>query len=125
MIVLLQCFALYLLVALAKANTEKTIFLAPDKIALPNSGPSLANLNLLELSSRRSALHTSLDVAFANVTNPKGLRSWYILHDLEEHQRYELRICWPATVGPFTVHSRSDSGAALLTASSATIAVLD
>ena len=83
----------------AKANVEKTIFLGPGAIHLPNARPSVDDLQLDILEPvERSVLATQLSVQFPNEDAPRGLESWYILRDLEPGRRYEARICWPAFV---------------------------
>jgi hypothetical protein len=86
------------LASVAKANTEKTIFVAPSSISLPNVQPGLDNLCLDVLSPNNSSLHVQLSVAFPNEESPRGIQSWYLLDRLQSGQRYELRVCWVATV---------------------------
>lgn len=81
-----------------KANVEKTIFLGPSAVTLPDVRPSLDDLYLHALSSLEPILPTQLAVQFPLNTQPHGLESWYLLSGLEEGRRYEVRICWPATV---------------------------
>ena len=87
------------------ANVEKTIFLAPGPVTLPNvdadsSSPfTLDTLHLDELDpASRYILPTRLLVQFPTELAPRGLESWYQLHALDAGRRYEVRICWPATV---------------------------
>jgi hypothetical protein len=80
------------------ANVEKTIFLGPDPVTLPHVGPSLDDLRLHALSHAQTILPTQLAVQFPSKAAPHGLESWYILEHLEAGRRYEVRICWPATV---------------------------
>lgn len=87
-----------LLVTTALANTEKAIFIAPEAIALPDAQPSLDTLQLHALTHRNSTLRTSLDVVFPNDLSPRGQDHWYLLRNLSQGQRYELRVCWAATV---------------------------
>ncbi|KAF3050648.1 hypothetical protein E8E11_006257 [Didymella keratinophila] len=79
------------------ANVEKTIFLGPGAVTLPDIRPSLDDLHLQSLSSLNPILPTQLAVQFPSKAEPHGLASWYLLSDLEEGRRYEVRICWPAT----------------------------
>jgi len=79
-------------------NVEKTIFLGPSAVTLPDGHTSLDDLHLHSLSSLGPILSTQLSVQFPSDTKPHGLESWYLLSDLEEGRRYEARICWPATV---------------------------
>lgn len=92
----------FLFVAAAWANNEKAIFLAPAPISLPNSGPSLEALRLDTLTPKHQTLRRSLAVAFPSEAKPFGNESWYLLQHLAEGQRYELRVCWAATVRRFT-----------------------
>lgn len=81
------------------ANVEKTIFLGPSAILLPNARPSLEELDVDTLEPEKlSILATQLSVKFPTVAAPRGLESWYILRGLEVGRRYEVRICWPAFV---------------------------
>lgn len=87
------------IVAEVNANTEKVIFIAPSPITLPDFRPGLDDLRLDVLSpTRLRVLETNLDRQFPSNTAPRGVDSWYLLRDLEAGRRYEVRICWPATV---------------------------
>ncbi|KJX94710.1 hypothetical protein TI39_contig4163g00006 [Zymoseptoria brevis] len=91
------CWTTALLLTGALGNTEKTIFVAPAAITLPDAGPRLADLNLDTLSSSSSSsLQRALSVAFPTEDAPQGRESWYLLRDLNEGQRYEVRVCWAA-----------------------------
>ncbi|KAE9985411.1 hypothetical protein EG327_004704 [Venturia inaequalis] len=80
-----------------QANTEKTIFVAPNPTSLPNVHPGLDDLCLDVLSLNQSSLHVQLPVAFPTKAAPRGTQSWYLLDRLQPGQRYELRVCWVAT----------------------------
>lgn len=97
---LLACYLLQLSfgVLSAFANTEKVIFLAPEKIELPKDGPSIESLQIKTLTPAANAFRTALPVVFPNSSYPKGSQSWYVLHDLSPGTRYEVRVCWAATV---------------------------
>ena len=97
-----------LLVASALANTEKTIFIAPDALSFTDSNPSLDVLQLQSLNHTSSTLTTSLDVLFPTEDAPQGADHWFLLRDLNPGQRYEVRVCWPAVV--CTVHTLKDNG---------------
>ena len=84
--------SLFALLVIAHANTEKVTFSAPDATDFPGSGPALDNLHLASLTPEVAKVRTSLPVSF------EGEDSWYLLQDLHEGQRYELRVCWAATV---------------------------
>lgn len=80
------------------ANVEKTIFLGPSAVTLLDVHPSLDDLHLHSLSNLKPILPTQLSVQFPSDSKRHGLESWYLLSSLEEGRRYEVRICWPATV---------------------------
>jgi hypothetical protein len=80
------------------ANVEKTIFVVPPTAASPNESLDLKSFHLEAISPNSSLLETRLPVQFASAGAPRGLESWYLLQGLEEGRRYEVRICWPATV---------------------------
>lgn len=101
----------------AIANVEKTIFTAPDSINFGDARPNLMDLRLDILSSKRLSTRTVLPVIFPTEKQPRGLSSWYTLDSLRPGQRYEVRICWAATVYQTVWHS---SDTALLTHSTAT-----
>ncbi|PHH51520.1 hypothetical protein CFIMG_008702RA00001 [Ceratocystis fimbriata CBS 114723] len=108
------------------ANTEKTIFSAPDARPIPLAHPTLADLNLpvlMPLPQNASQLRTHLAAAAAagipGLTNnpgtdldedgshqdgdkagnnaPSMFDTWMLLDNLTPGQRYEVRICWAAT----------------------------
>lgn len=81
-----------------KANVEKTIFLAPGPVTLSNVRPSIDDLHLHVLSPANTLLSTQLPVQFPSESVPRGLETWYLLRGLGVGKRYEVRICWPATV---------------------------
>lgn len=89
----------------AQANVEKTIFLGPEPLDVPQhqQRPALAGLNLDVLTPESSwSLRTRLDAAFpAAGGSERGTPAWLLLDDLVEGQRYEVRICWLATVSFF------------------------
>ncbi|KAL5387814.1 hypothetical protein PMIN03_008886 [Paraphaeosphaeria minitans] len=81
------------------ANVEKTIFLGPSAILLPNARPDLDSLDVDTIeSAEHPILATQLSVKFPTESTPRGVDSWYLLRGLEEGRRYEVRICWPAFV---------------------------
>ena len=85
-------------ISLVHGNVEKTIFLAPEAIQIPQQHPNLGDLNLQLLSPSNSELRRQLPAAFPTPANPKGTAAWFLLEKLTPHQRYEVRICWAATV---------------------------
>jgi hypothetical protein len=97
------------LVGTVNANVEKAVFLGPRPVALavvPDGPPSLDALRLDTLLPVQgsSIVATQLPVQFPSVPAPRGYDAWYLLRGLQEGRRYEVRICWPATV---SVHSLS------------------
>ena len=80
------------------ANVEKTIFLGPRPETAFHVRPGLDDLRLHDLSPLNSILPTQVPVQFPSVLAPRGRESWYLLRGLDSGQRYEVRICWPATV---------------------------
>lgn len=83
------------------ANTEKIIFRAPNPITIPDFSPNLEDLKIDFVSPTRNIIRAQIVRAFPNQPEPKGLQSWYLLDSLEPSQRYELRVCWAATVSSF------------------------
>ncbi|KAI1132197.1 hypothetical protein F5Y10DRAFT_7064 [Nemania abortiva] len=78
-------------------NTEKTMFLGPSPIDLKSSYPALDYSRLVPLTPDEFAVRTHLQAEFPNGESRHGKPSWLILHNLNEGQRYEVRICWAAT----------------------------
>lgn len=87
-----------LFTALVHANVEKTIFLAPPATTIPSEAPGLDDLGLERLSPQNAVLRTQLNASFPTAEAPDGTDSWYFLENLTPGQRYEVRICWLATV---------------------------
>ncbi|KAK4152041.1 hypothetical protein C8A00DRAFT_44858 [Chaetomidium leptoderma] len=79
------------------ANTEKTIFLGPDPVTLPLTHPTLSDLRLHTLTHTNGTLRTQLNAQFPSSEHPHGPATWLILDNLTPKQRYEVRVCWPAT----------------------------
>ncbi|CAG8982073.1 hypothetical protein HYALB_00008800 [Hymenoscyphus albidus] len=94
---LLTFLLLSLLTHFTNANTEKTIFLGPPPLQIPIEHPTLSDLHLSSLSPQHWSFRTHLRADFHTNSSTKGYSSWYLLHRLEEGQRYEVRICWAAT----------------------------
>lgn len=96
----MRFLSLLWLASLVAGNVEKTIFVAPAAINLSQDGPGLETLCLKSLStqSQETRLRLSLPVKFASHEYPAGETSWYLLQNLSPGQRYEVRICWAATV---------------------------
>jgi len=80
------------------ANVEKTIFLGPGAVKVPHQPPTLEDLHIDVLTPKDGTLRTQIQAEFPNDQSTQGKTSWYLLDNLEENRRYEVRICWPATV---------------------------
>lgn len=87
-----------LFTALTQANVEKTIFLAPAPATVPSDEPDLDDLGLERLSPQRPVVRTHLNASFPTTAAPDGTDSWFFLENLNPGQRYEVRVCWLATV---------------------------
>ncbi|OQE42172.1 hypothetical protein PENCOP_c004G07269 [Penicillium coprophilum] len=86
-----------LFTAVAQANVEKTIFLAPAPVTVPSEEPDLDDLGLERLSPQRPVVRTRLNASFPTTAVPGGTDSWFFLENLNPGQRYEVRVCWLAT----------------------------
>lgn len=98
MMLLLPILFYIFLAVPASANVEKTILTAPDSVNFGDARPNLIDLRLDILSPQRLSVRTALPVVFPTEKHPRGLSSWYTLNSLRPGQRYEVRICWAATV---------------------------
>jgi len=80
-------------------NVEKTIFLGPEPIDhhIRQQQPNLDTLRLEVLSPIDYTLRRQLSPAKPG--SPQGTDAWFLLDQLKHKQRYEVRICWAATVG--------------------------
>jgi hypothetical protein len=96
--VLARLFCIVTHVWTVNANVEKTIFLGPSAVVIPDVQPNLDGLRLHTLTHTQTILPTQLRVQFPSKLLPHGLESWYLLQNLEVGRRYEVRVCWPATV---------------------------
>ena len=85
-------------VFLVLGNVEKTIFLGPEPLRVPHQHPNLQDLYLDTLSPSTSVLRSKLLAAFPKPNAVRGEASWFLLDGLRQHQRYEVRLCWAATV---------------------------
>jgi hypothetical protein len=80
------------------SNTEKTIFLGPSEAQIRVEYRTSEYLKLEALSPQQWFLRTHIPAEFPSNASKYGQASWYLLHGLQEGQRYEVRICWAATV---------------------------
>lgn len=105
----LPIYLFFQLFSQALANTEKTIFLAPHQSI--SASTDLATLCLPVLSPAGTVFHTHLSVPAVSKEAPHERRSgsWYILHQLNVGQRYEVRVCWAATVSPQPLYTPLDN----------------
>ncbi|KAJ4657506.1 hypothetical protein HRR90_002745 [Exophiala dermatitidis] len=92
----LQCVLVY-------ANVEKIIFLAPSAEP-PPADASIDNLLLAPLSEQFPSVRTQVNASFPTPDSPKGTENWFLLEGLLPGRRYEVRICWLATVSPDYAH---------------------
>lgn len=112
---ILPTLLLLVIFPLANANVEKTIFLGPPPPPLSPSlssstnpfNPDLSDLGLDRLSPPTPILRTKLNASFPDTNTDadasaspggKGTESWFLLEGLIPGQRYEVRVCWAATV---------------------------
>ncbi|AEO71497.1 uncharacterized protein THITE_2123929 [Thermothielavioides terrestris NRRL 8126] len=92
------------------ANTEKTIFLGPKPVNVGLSHPTLSNLRLdtlTTLTPDNGTIRTQLSAQFPSAEQPSGAATWLILDRLTPNQRYEVRVCWPASVSFAFLHMNS------------------
>lgn len=101
-----QCALLLLLLSASHvlANVEKTIFVAPAASEMFAGDPAMDDLNLDCLSPSEPVLRTSVNATFPTEDAPLGTASWFYLEDLSPGQRYEVRVCWLATVSATFPH---------------------
>jgi len=92
----LLCLFWYIFPALG--NVEKTMFVAPQAIQIFDQYPNLDTLRLEVLSHQNMSLRRQIPAAFPTSDSKRGIESWFLLDKLNQHQRYEVRICWVATV---------------------------
>ncbi|CAK7201956.1 hypothetical protein SEUCBS139899_004672 [Sporothrix eucalyptigena] len=78
------------------ANVEKTIFVASQGATGAASGLGIDSLP--RLTPDRNAWRTDLPAVFPwSESFPANGTTWVLLDELNEGQRYELRVCWAAT----------------------------
>lgn len=81
------------------ANTEKTIFLGPETVNVSvKRSLSSDDLYIRVISPQHNKLRTYIPAEFPTIMSELGRPSWFLLDGLCEGQRYEVRICWAATV---------------------------
>ena len=85
-------------VLLVLGNVEKTIFVGPGPIQVPQQHPNLQDLYLDTLSPSTPTLRLKLPAAFPKPNAVRGEAAWFLLDGLRQYQRYEVRLCWAAVV---------------------------
>ncbi|KAL3481128.1 hypothetical protein BJX99DRAFT_219105 [Aspergillus californicus] len=98
---LLYIYISIISLTLARANVEKTVFVAPSALTVSDIDPTLDDLGLDRLTPSYGMLRTRLNASFP-ITDSEdgtgtGTQSWYFLENLTPGQRYEVRICWLAS----------------------------
>lgn len=107
---LLFCLTvLYAFLPNVLANVEKTIFLGPPAIAVPNAHRNLDDLYLLPLTPFHLTARTRLNASFPVKSAPRGEEAWMLLDGLSPGARYEVRICWLATVSVYFTRDDYDA----------------
>lgn len=91
---------------LVYGNVEKIIFSAPESLIIPQVQPNLDQLKLDTLTPSKSTLRRQLEAAFPTSTDPEGPATWYLLGSLVDKRRYEIRVCWLATVRDTLPHQK-------------------
>jgi hypothetical protein len=93
----------------ALGNVEKVVFLGPKPIAgtVLGLGDSLSSPYLELLNPSESSLRRVLHSTFEESLDRKESDAWVLLDDLEVGRRYEIRVCWSATVSTATSSSRT------------------
>jgi hypothetical protein len=65
---------------------------------MPVAHPNLDDLSLIPLSPLHLSARTRLNASFPTDDAPRGSEHWLLLDGLSPAARYEVRICWLATV---------------------------
>lgn len=105
MLIAVSCLTLLCSLPSILANVEKTIFLAPAFISIPREHPNQDDLQLHVLTPARWRLQHQIVASFPTApASVRGTETWLLLEELEEQRRYEVRICWAATVSNMDLH---------------------
>jgi hypothetical protein len=92
----------FILIEFVCANVEKVVFVAPtplSQIAQPVVN-ALESAHLERLSPARPSLRHHLYAHFSpSAPSREQSEAWIRLDGLQPGQRYEVRVCWSATVG--------------------------
>ena len=90
---------LLLCILCVSANVEKVIFLGPGGEAECSNHPNVYSLQHDVLTPSTPAIRRELTATFPSEINSwRGPDSWIVIDELEPQRRYEVRICWSATV---------------------------
>ncbi|PBP28055.1 hypothetical protein BUE80_DR001022 [Diplocarpon rosae] len=73
------------------ANTEKIIFYGPNNLRFPAEHSALQEMQLESLSPEYWSLRTHITTEFPTSSSQYGQTSWFLLHSLQEGQKYEVR----------------------------------
>ena len=92
------------------ANVEKVVFLGPEQInkCYYRSRVDASHRDVLTPAS--SSIRREIAATFLSPYNSwKGSEFWIVLDDLEPLRRYEVRLCWSATVclSPLYIHEEA------------------
>lgn len=79
------------------ANVEKVIFTAPPATVVPQDA-AIDSLLMIPLNHDFPAARTYFNATFLTPDRQDGSVSWLLLDNLNPGQRYEVRLCWLATV---------------------------
>ena len=84
----------------ALANVEKVVFLAPALVnGLARPLPALESPHIERLSHSELSLRRQLHARFDHSPDQsEPAEAWVLLEALHPGQRYEVRVCWSASV---------------------------
>lgn len=91
-------WCLFGLLHVAFANVEKVIFTAPPATVVPQDA-AIDSLLMIPLNHEFPSARTYFNASFLTTDGQDGEVSWLLLDNLNPGQRYEVRVCWLATVG--------------------------
>ncbi|BFZ53185.1 hypothetical protein PYCC9005_000208 [Savitreella phatthalungensis] len=95
------------LFGICSANTEKTIFTAPPASFTAagednhkgRNGYNISNLTRISGASHGSGFATFRDaIVFPLPIDGASHTRWYLLDELSSGRKYEVRVCWPASM---------------------------
>ena len=85
-------------ISVVLANTEKIIFITPEIVTNSKLNQLTERIDIPAIYPESGRTHIKLPVDFGTSENPNGCQSWYLLRALEKGRRYEIKLCWAATV---------------------------